>query len=105
MNPTPPKKEEEIADAIDRWCEAQRQIEEVDMDLRLKPMFNMAALKVMMVGKAEDFFENVESSMSSRPSEANFEEVLKSAKSTPSARRLDLNQIKGDAMDLRCGRG
>ena len=58
------------------------------MDLRLKPMFKMAALKVMMVGKAKDFFEIIESSMSSCPPEEKLRKCSKGAESTPSADAL-----------------
>jgi len=88
MNPTPPKKEEEIADAIDRWCEAQRQIEEVDMDLRLKPMLNMAALKVMMVGKAKDFSSTSRAQCPAVRLKRKLRKCSKGATSMPSADAL-----------------
>ena len=58
MNPTPPKKEEEIASALESWVTETRLIEQQGPNYVLPPAFKMTALKIIMTIK-EDQFEQM----------------------------------------------
>ena len=40
MSPEPPKKEEDIADAIERWCEQERRLLANGEEYKLQPVFS-----------------------------------------------------------------
>ena len=60
MTPIPAKKEEDIADSIDKWLEQLRAVEEMGDQYIMQPVFKIAALKSLMIGRAKDYFETIE---------------------------------------------
>jgi len=57
MHPDPPKREEDLADAVEAWAEKMRRLEGHGPKYALPAMFKQAALKLLMVGKSKDHFD------------------------------------------------
>ena len=57
MNPATAAKEEEIAEAIERWEEKVNRLARHGEDYRLPEAFKEVALKQMLTGKIKDNFE------------------------------------------------
>jgi hypothetical protein len=94
MTPAAPKKDEELADAIDRWQESQRQLQEMDPEYGLMPVFKISALKQLMSVRGKEYFENLESQYVGKASEKQFEEMLRKCKELATRRRLESSRKK-----------
>ena len=58
INPNTPKNESELAEAIDKWIEAERNLENIKDEYKLSKPFQFVALEsIMNVGRAKDFYE------------------------------------------------
>ena len=58
MTPDTPKREDELADAIDRWEEEERKLEMLGSEYVMPAPFLKTVLgNIMDVGKAKDHFE------------------------------------------------
>ena len=97
MTPTPPKTEGDIADSIDKWLETMRSLEEMKDEYKLSDPFKITALKIMMVGRAREHFEQIELKEG-----ADYSKVLSQCKEYATRRRLEANMKRGtgDAMDV-----
>ena len=96
MNPTAPKSEEGIADAIDKWKEQIRVVEAMGDQYKLPDVYKIAALKTLMaVGKAKEYFKTIESNR-------NFDQLLKLCREYGTKRKLegDLRLNQESIMDL-----
>ena len=59
MNPSTPNHEHEIADAIDKWVEAKRNLAAIKAEYQLATPFLFVALEcIMNVGNAKMFYED-----------------------------------------------
>jgi hypothetical protein len=73
----------------------------MDPEYELKPMFKVTALKYLMIGRTRDYFETLEANLPGKPSEAQFEDLLKKVKEYTARRRLESNKKKsGDGMEI-----
>jgi len=98
MTPTPPKTEGDIADSIDKWLETMRSLDEMKDEYKLSDPFKITALKIMMVGRAREHFEQIELNEG-----ADYSKVLNQCKEYATRRRLEANMKK---RNRRCnGRG
>ena len=92
MTPTPPKNEEGIALALDKWITQMEEIERHGDSHKLADVYKMAALKSIMVGKARDYFDTVE--------DKDFDTALIKCKEYAVKKRLEGESKKGgDPMD------
>ena len=86
MHPTPPKKEEDAAICLDKWCTQVDDIERHGASHKLADVYKMAALRVIMIGKAKDHFETLEN--------LKLEEALTKCKGYAIKRRIESEQKK-----------
>ena len=99
MSPTPPKSERDIAEALDKWVEMERIVSShkgYELSTRLK----MTALKMLMVGRAKDHFEQWEAEYKEDDPEG-YKVLLDKIMEYATRRRLEANMARGkDAMDI-----
>ena len=55
IHPEAPKREEDIADALEKWCEQERLLQAHGEDYKLSAAFKVTAFKVLMSCKKEQF--------------------------------------------------
>merc|ERR1711873_384768 len=86
----------EIADAIERWVEASRVLENLKQEYKLPNPYKITALESLMnVGQAKLHFETI------KAQEDDFDELLKKCRDYALRRRLENNHKKGkDDMDV-----
>ena len=101
MAPTPPKSEGDMAEAVDKWNEGLRLLENhpgYSMHVNLK----VTALKQLMVGRAKDQFETWEEDMKNQGVEDNqWRWMLGKVQEYATRRRLEANLAKGkNPMDV-----
>ncbi len=56
MDPTPPKREEELAENVEIWQDKMRRLEAHGAEYKLAPVFKIIALGMPMIGKAKECF-------------------------------------------------
>ena len=84
MSPSTPKGEQDIADAMDRWIESARTLENMKPEYKLQDPFKVTALESLMsVGQGKIYFENL------KAQGLEFEEILAKCKDYAIRRRLD----------------
>merc|ERR1712175_15066 len=90
MPPATPKTEAEVADAIERWVEAARVLENLKPEYKLPNPYKITALESLMnVGQAKLHFESI------KAQEDDFDEILKKCRDYALRRRLESNHRKG----------
>ena len=57
MHPDPPKKEEELAEHVEMLQDKMRRLETHGEQFKLAPVFKINALRLLMTGKAKEYFE------------------------------------------------
>ena len=57
----PVAQEEDLAEAVDSWLDRMRRLELHGSDYRLPPLFKINALRMLMTGKAKEYFDMWES--------------------------------------------
>ena len=72
MTPTPPKKEEDIADAIAKWVEQCKAVEDMGASYVLPESFRKIALKSLMIGRGKEYYETMEETAGTK-----YEDLLK----------------------------
>ncbi len=55
MHPSPPKKEEELAEYVEMWQDKTRRLEAHGEQFKLAPLFNINALRMLMTGNTSTF--------------------------------------------------
>jgi len=100
MSPIPPKTEGDIAESVEKWLEGLRVIsghKGYEMSYRLR----VTALKMLMIGKAKDNFEQWEEELRD-DTEDNWKRLLGKVQDYATRRRLEANyaKTKGDPMDI-----
>jgi len=100
MAPIPPKAEGDIAEAVEKWLEGVRIIsghQGFELSYRLR----VTALKMLMIGKAKDNFEQWEEELK-EDNEDNWKKLLGKVQDYATRRRHEANyaKTKGDPMDI-----
>ena len=54
MHPDPPKREEDIAECLDNWVERVRRLESHGTKYALPPLYNVTAMKLLLVGREKE---------------------------------------------------
>ena len=96
MSPPTPKKEQDVADAMDRWIESARTLENMKPEYKLQDPFEVTALEsVMNIGQGKTYFENL------KVQGLESEEILARCKDHAILKRLDhAHEKHQDDMDV-----
>ena len=105
MGPEPPKREEDIAESLEKWCEQERLLQAHGEDYRLSAAFKVTALRVLMTCRREQFeLMEREAKMqhNDRVNDDMFKDLLNKVREYAARRRLEANfkKQKGDPMDV-----
>ncbi len=57
MHPDPTKKDEELAKNVELWQGEMRRLEDHAGEYKLVPMYEISALRMLMTGKADEYFD------------------------------------------------
>ena len=57
MHPDPPKKEEDLSESVEAWQDKMRRLEAHGDEYKLAPVFKINALRMLMTGKAKEYFD------------------------------------------------
>ena len=94
MNPTVPKSEEAIADAIDKWKEQIRIMDAMGAEYALPAAFKKTALRQLMIGKAKDYYDNLEAT------KPDIDELIAKCYEYANKKRRDGKKSAPNAMDV-----
>ena len=96
MSPTTPKTEAEVADAIERWVEAARVLENLKPEYKLPEPYKITALESLMnVGQGKLHFEGI------KAQDVSFDDLLQKCRDYALRRRLENNHKRSrDDMDV-----
>ena len=105
MHPEAPKREEDIAEAIEKWCEQERLLLAHGDDYKLSAAFKITALRVLMSCKREQFELMEREARTQHRDVINddmFADLLNKAREYAAKRRLEAHfrKQKGDPMDI-----
>ena len=94
MHPEAPKKEEDIAAAVEEWEEKMKRLGAHGREYELSPMFKIIALGCLTVGRAREYFEMWEAE--TRKDEDGFNTLKNKIKEYSKKKNLDNRAKKGD---------
>ena len=97
MNPTAPKREEDMASALDMWLERVKELRRYGAAYDLNVAFKVAAVKSLMVGRAKDMFDQWEEMISGGgeiASEKQWDSLISKVTEYAARRRLETNMNK-----------
>ena len=57
MHPSPPQREEKLADHVEMWQDKIRRLEARGEEYKLAPVFKINALSMLMINKARGYFD------------------------------------------------
>ena len=57
MHPSPPNREEELAEHVEMWQEKMRRLEALGEEYKLAPVFKINAPRMLMTGKTKEHFD------------------------------------------------
>ena len=57
MHPSPPQKQEELAEHVEMRQDKMRRLEAHGEEFKLAPLFKISALRMLMTGKAKEYFD------------------------------------------------
>ena len=100
MQPEAPKKEEELAEALDIWLERVRRLEAHGDKYILPTLYKVAALRQLVVGKAKEHYELWEQDHK-LDDDGGYQEILEKVEDYARKKRLDHNAQKNKSdMDV-----
>ncbi len=76
MHPTPPQREEELAEHVEMWQDNMRRLEANGDEFNLAPVFKINALRIFMAGKAKEQFDLREAVRDNTYQANSYEELL-----------------------------
>jgi hypothetical protein len=105
MHPAPPKRQEELAEHLWMWQDKMRRFEARGDQFELANVFKIDALRIVMAGKAEEYFDLWEADRGNTDQAKSYEELLTKVKDYSRSRKLDSSakekmQHGGDPMDV-----
>ena len=105
IHPEASKREEDIADALEKWCEQERLLQAHGEDYKLSAAYKVTALKVLMNCKKEQFETMERESRATTGDKVNdemFQDLLARIREYSANRRLEaaFKKNKGDPMDV-----
>jgi hypothetical protein len=97
MQPDTPKKEEDMAEALDNWEDKCKRLTGYGEKYKLPPVYKIVALRSLTIGKARDHFDQWEAEDTSADEDVQFENLLNKVKDYARNNKLD---GKGSAMKV-----
>ena len=99
------KREEELAEHVDMWQDKMERLGAHGDEHKLAPVFKINALRMLMTGKAKEYFDLWEGDRDQTDAAKSYEELLNKVKDYARRRRLDASakermQQGGDPMDV-----
>ncbi len=89
MHPEPPKKEEELGEHVEMWQDKMKRLEARGDEHKLAPAFKINALRMLMTGKAKEYFDLWEGDRDTTDVAKSYEELLNKVKDYARRRKLD----------------
>ncbi len=89
MHPTPPKREEELAEHVEMWQDKMRRLVAHGEEYELAPVFKIHALRMLMIGKANECFDLWEADRDPTDEAKTYEELSNRVKDYVRRRKLD----------------
>ncbi len=80
MHPAPPKREEELAEHVEMWQGKMRRLEAHGDEFKMPPAHKVNALRMLMTGKAKDYFDLWEADRDNAGPAKSYEELLTKVK-------------------------
>ncbi len=71
----PPKGEEEMAELVEIWQDKMRRLEDHGHEFKLAPVFKIDALRMLMSGKAMEYFDLSEAGRDNMDQAKSYEEL------------------------------
>ena len=100
MHPEAPKKQEDLADAVDTWVERVKRLEAHGDKYALPALYKVTALRLLMVGTSKDHFE-LWGAEYQNYDDGGYKEILGKAKDYARRRKLDHAATKAaDPLDI-----
>ncbi len=85
-HPTPPKREEELAEHMEMWQDMMRRLEAHEGEFKA---FKINALRMLTAGKAHEHFDLGEADRDNTDQAKSYEELLTKVKDYSRSRKLD----------------
>ena len=82
VHPEPVKREGELADGIDQWLDKVKRLEARGSRYKLPALYKVNALRMLMTGKAKEYFDLWEVDVDTTDSCKAFEDLLAKVKDT-----------------------
>ncbi len=104
-HPTPPKREEELAEHVGIWEDRMPRLETHGDVFKLAPVFKMNAFRSLMIWKSKKYFDLWEADKDHTDPSKSYEELLTKVQDYSRRRKLDSSakqkmQHGGDPMDV-----
>ncbi len=105
MHPSPPKREEDLAEHVEMWQDKMRRLEAHGEESKLVPLFKVNALRMLMTGNAKEYFDLWEADHDPTDAKKTYEKLLNKVRDCVRKRKLDTNakermQQGGGHMDV-----
>ena len=105
MHPEAPKREEDIAEVLEKWCEQERLLHAHGDEYKMNAAFKVTALRLLMSTKREQFElmeREAKAHHGDKITEGMFEDLLNKVREYAAKRRLEAHfrKNKGDPMDI-----
>ena len=105
MHPSPPKKEEELAEYVEMCQDKMRRLEAHGEEFKLVPLFKINALRMLMTGEAKEYFGFRGADHDPTNAKKTYEELLNKVQDYARRRKLDTTakewtQQGRDSMDV-----
>ncbi len=80
VQPSPPNREAELADHEEMWQDKMRRLEAHGEEFKLAPLYKINALRMLMMGKAKEYFDLWEADHDPTNAAKTYEELLNKVK-------------------------
>ena len=80
MQPGPPNREEELAEHVEMWQDKMRRLEAHGEEFKMPPVFKVNALRMLMTGKAKEYFDLWEADRDNTDPAKSYEELSEKEK-------------------------
>jgi hypothetical protein len=88
-HPDPPKREDELAEHVEMRQDKLRRLEAHEDECNLAPVFKINALRMLMTGKAKEYFDVWEADRDHTDPAKSYEKVLNKVKDCTREKKLD----------------
>jgi hypothetical protein len=101
---TQPKREEELAENVEMWQDTMRLFDVLGCEFKMPPVGTVNALRILMTGKAKEYFDLWEAGLDNTDPAKSYDELLAKVKDYLKRRKMDSSAKEkmpygGDHMD------